>query len=105
MTAEKLHAKISLFEKITYITIFALSAILLGISLLVLVVIPSNQKETKADAFFENNTVLKELIKSNAKLIGLYFDGVAHDRSWIGKIYSKNLSVFSDLNITFVGIQ
>jgi len=79
MTAEKLHAKISSFEKITYITIFALSAILLGISLLVLVVIPSNQKETKADAFFENNTVLKELIKSNAKLIGLYFDRAAHD--------------------------
>ncbi|CAG8748131.1 19764_t:CDS:2, partial [Gigaspora margarita] len=73
--------------------------VLPGIPLLVLAIIPSNQKEAKTDAFFENNTVLKELIKSNAKLIGLYFDGAAHDRSWIGKTYSENSSVFSDLNL------
>ncbi|CAG8772147.1 15073_t:CDS:1, partial [Gigaspora rosea] len=59
---------------------------------------------TKADAFFENNTVLKELIKSNAKLIGLYFDGAAHDRSWIEETYSENSSVFSDLNLTLVSV-
>ena len=81
MTAEELHAKISSFEKATYITVFALSAVLSGIPPLVLAVIPSNQKETKADAFIENNTVLKELIKSNAKPIGLYFDRAAYDRS------------------------
>ncbi len=81
MTVEELYAKISSFDKITYNTIFALSAVLPGISLLVLAVISSNQKETKADAFFENNTVLKELIKSNAKPISLYFDGAAYDWS------------------------
>jgi len=79
MTAKELHAKISSFDKVTYITIFALSAVLLDILLLVLAVILSNQKETKANAFFENNTVLKELIKSNAKPISLYFDGAAYD--------------------------
>ncbi|CAI2166583.1 1982_t:CDS:2, partial [Funneliformis geosporum] len=100
MTAKELHTKISSFEKVTYITVFALLAIFLGILPLVLAVIPSNQKETKADAFFENNIVLKELIKSNAKPIGLYFDGVTHDRSWIKESYSKNSSVFSDLSIT-----
>ncbi|EXX61378.1 hypothetical protein RirG_171690 [Rhizophagus irregularis DAOM 197198w] len=83
----------------TYITVFALSAVLPGILPLVLAVIPSNQKETKADAFLENNTVLKELIKLGAKPIGLYFDGAAHDRSWIGKTYSKKSSVFNDLNL------
>jgi hypothetical protein len=48
-----------------------------------------NQKETKADSFLENNTVLKELIKSGTKAIGLYFDGAAHDDwSWlIAKIH------------------
>ncbi|CAG8795694.1 17903_t:CDS:2, partial [Gigaspora rosea] len=56
MTAEELHAKISSFDKATYITVFALTAVLPGIPPLVLAVIPSNQKETKADAFFENNT-------------------------------------------------
>src|SRR5579859_4570141 len=84
MTVEKLHMKISSFEKVTYITIFALSAILPGIPPLVLAVILSNQKKTKADAYFENNSVLKELVKSDAKPIGLYFDGAAYDRSWIG---------------------
>jgi hypothetical protein len=104
MSVEELHAKILSFEKATYITVFTLSAVLLGIPLLVLAVIPSNQKETKVDAFFENNMVLKELINSNAKPIGLYFDGAAHDRSWIGETYSKNSSVFSDLGIILVSI-
>ncbi|CAG8836705.1 28229_t:CDS:2, partial [Gigaspora margarita] len=78
---EKLHTKISSFEKATYITVFALTAILLGIPLLVLAFIPSNQKETKANIFFKNNIVLKELIKSNAKLIELYFNKTAYDQS------------------------
>jgi hypothetical protein len=104
MTANELHAKISSFEKATYITVFALSAILPGIPPLVLAIIPSNQKETKSDAFFENNTVLKELVNSDAKPIGLYFDGAAHDRSWIGETYSKNSSVYNDLNIISVNI-
>ncbi|CAI2189540.1 6669_t:CDS:2, partial [Funneliformis geosporum] len=52
--------------------------ILPGIPPLVLAIIPLNQKETKSDVFFENNTILKELIKLNAKPIGLYFDGHAH---------------------------
>ncbi|CAB4445007.1 unnamed protein product [Rhizophagus irregularis] len=99
MTAEELHAKISSLEKATYITVYALSAILLGIPPLVLAVIPSNQKETKAKVFFENNKILKELVKSGAKPIGLYFDGATHNRSWIGETYSKNSSVYSDLNI------
>ncbi|CAB4409103.1 unnamed protein product [Rhizophagus irregularis] len=99
MTAEELHAKISSLEKATYITVYALSAILPGIPPLVLAVIPSNQKETKAKVFFENNKILKELVKSGAKPIGLYFDGATHDRFWIGETYSKNSSVYSDLNI------
>ena len=87
MSVEELHAKILSFEKATYITVFALSAVLSGIPPLVLAIIPSNQKETKVNAFFENNMVLKELINSNAKPIGLYFDGAAYDRETIVKIH------------------
>src|SRR5688572_18716239 len=104
MTSEELHAKILVFEKATYITVFALSAILLSILSLVLAVIPSNQKETKANTFLKNNTVLKELVKSNVKPIGLYFDGISHDRFWIGETYNKSSSVFHDLNIIMVCI-
>ncbi|CAI2189246.1 16269_t:CDS:2, partial [Funneliformis geosporum] len=53
--------------------------ILPGIPPLVLAIIPLNQKETKSDVFFENNTILKELIKLNAKPIGLYFDDNSYD--------------------------
>ncbi|CAB4444985.1 unnamed protein product [Rhizophagus irregularis] len=79
MTAEELHAKISSLEKATYITVYALSAILLGIPPLVLAVIPSNQKETKAK---DSTLMVLHII-----VLG------------IGETYSKNSSVYSDLNI------
>lgn len=45
---------------------------------------------------------MKELIRSNAKPIGLYFDGASRDRSWIGETYNKNPSVYNDLGIIIV---
>ncbi|PKY40787.1 hypothetical protein RhiirA4_454229 [Rhizophagus irregularis] len=60
MTAEKICAKISSFKKVTYIAVYALSAI------------------------------LPELIRSNAEPIGLYFDGAFRDRSWIGETYNNH---------------
>ncbi|CAI2190724.1 6412_t:CDS:2, partial [Funneliformis geosporum] len=104
MTTEELHTKISSFNKATYITVFALSAILPDILPLVLAIISSNQKETKSDVFFKNNTILKELIKSNAKPIGLYFNDAAHDQAWIEETYNKNSLVYNDLGIIMINM-
>ncbi|PKK72228.1 hypothetical protein RhiirC2_710541 [Rhizophagus irregularis] len=43
--------------------------------------------------------IRKELIRSNAKPIGLYFDGAFRDRSWIGETYNNHPSVYNDLGI------
>ncbi|CAB4399922.1 unnamed protein product [Rhizophagus irregularis] len=45
------------------------------------------------------SAILPELIRSNAKPIGLYFDGAFRDRSWIGETYNNHPSVYNDLGI------
>ncbi|CAG8843708.1 20737_t:CDS:2, partial [Gigaspora margarita] len=54
-----------------------------GIPPLVITALLSDQKETLANIIEENNLVVKHLNCTNAKLVGLYFDGAPHDRNWL----------------------
>ncbi|CAB5392903.1 unnamed protein product [Rhizophagus irregularis] len=51
------------------------------------------------------SAILPELIRSNAKPIGLYFDGAFRDRSWIGETYNNHPSVYNDLGIIMIGLS
>src|SRR5688572_29154618 len=77
-------------KKVTYIIVFVISAIIPEIPLLVIAVLPSDQKETLAVVFQENNLIVKHLNRVGAKLIGLYFDDAFHDRNWLGRTYKPN---------------
>ncbi|GET03185.1 hypothetical protein GLOIN_2v1811542 [Rhizophagus clarus] len=100
MTIEELQQKLVNLKKATYITVFAISAVIPGIPLLVIGVLPSDQKETSTSVFQENNLVIKHLNSAGVKLIGLYFDGASHDRNWLGKTYCNNSELQSELGLT-----
>ena len=99
MTIEELQQKLIALKKATYITVFAISAVIPGIPPLVIAVLPSDQKETSTSVFQENNLVIKHLNRAGAKLIGLYFDGASHDRNWLGKTYCTNTEFQSELGL------
>ncbi|RIB11197.1 hypothetical protein C2G38_2204104 [Gigaspora rosea] len=83
MTMEELHNKISSFKKATYITVYALSACIPGISPVVIAVIPSDQNEKAELNNYNNNLIIRELYFAGAMTIGLYFDRAALDQNWL----------------------
>ncbi|CAG8643366.1 2633_t:CDS:1, partial [Cetraspora pellucida] len=81
ITIDELHQKLATLKKATYITVYAILAIISGILLLVIAVLLLDQKETLVNVIKENNLVVKHLNHVRAKLVGLYFDGALHDRN------------------------
>ncbi|CAG8852636.1 8953_t:CDS:1, partial [Gigaspora margarita] len=99
MSIDELQQKLKTLKKATYITVFAISAVIPGIPPLVIAVLPSDQKETLANIIEENNLVVKHLNCANAKLVGLYFDGAPHDRNWLGRTYFTNYEFQNKLGL------
>src|SRR6266540_36210 len=74
MILDELQRKLMCLKKTTYIMVFVISAVIPGIPPLVIAILPSNQKETSAVVFQENNLIVKHFNHARAKLIELYFD-------------------------------
>src|SRR6185369_6883617 len=90
MSIDELQQKLSSLKKATYITVYAISAVLPGIPPMVISIVPSDQSEKKGDVFYENNTVVQHLAASDPNFVGLFFDGATHDRAWLGQLYAKD---------------
>ncbi|CAG8790315.1 28420_t:CDS:1, partial [Racocetra persica] len=74
MTIDELQQKLKTLKKATYIIVFAILAVIPGISPLIITILPSDQKKTLPNIIKQNNLVVKYLNCVDAKLVGLYFD-------------------------------